>query len=311
VKSIAVVGDVIWDRYVYVQTSRRAQEANIPVWDQLGEEVRPGGAANVAVNVAMLAHHAGFPETVVVKLFGMSSSVRGAFDDVPPPGVTRGSGLSVVSPIVKNRFVSSKGEYLFRHDNRKRVRSVVNTLHENPDQRWDVVVFSDYDKGTIDADVVRFFSERSNVVVIDTKKKDLSIYSGIVTRSLLNVNEKEYSSQLGFNFIPERLFSEVVVTLGDKGARIGVMNEDKCGVYRIDTETIRSRPRNVVDVTGCGDTHTAACALRLAFDSDVRGAVMYANDCAGVKVEMFGACAPPPQDPLLSRGSMEEDARRL
>lgn len=300
-KSIAVVGDVIWDRYVYVQSTRRAQEADIPVWDQVDEEVRPGGAANVAANVAALSRHEGFPEPVIVKLFGMSADVRGVFGDVPPPGVTRGSGLSVVNPIVKNRFVSPQGEYVFRHDNRKRVGSVLNALRENSDQSWDAVVFSDYDKGTIDVDVVRFFSERSKVVVVDSKRSDLSIYSAIAARSLLNVNEKEYSSQLGFNLVPERLFSTVVVTLGERGARVNVLRDDRQGLYRVESETISSCPRNVVDVTGCGDTHTAACALRLAFDDDVRAAVMYANDCAGSKVQMFGSCSPPPQDPLLSR----------
>ena len=51
---VLVVGDVMLDRYWYGPTSRISPEAPVPVVKVENIEERPGGAANVAMNIASL-----------------------------------------------------------------------------------------------------------------------------------------------------------------------------------------------------------------------------------------------------------------
>lgn len=296
VKKVLVVGDVMVDRYTFVSTDRIAPEAPIPVWDEVRTEQRLGGAANVAHNLKSLG-----PE-IEVYLAGIVEMKR----NLP---LLQGAGIDVItlcthgSTMLKHRYVDEKSlRYLFRADSFKKFPEKDVTFFEEmlshflPEKRFDAVIFSDYDKGTITDKVVRLARACSDLVIVDSKRLDLSMYQN---SKILKVNEHEYARQGLCSAYPyvEMLFENVVVTKGARGAELrqsemvndpavsnGVVNLR----YKIHTEQFPVSSVNAKDVTGCGDTHTAAMAFSLLVNKDIRLAIKFANACAQSVVQKFG-----------------------
>ena len=290
-KSVLVVGDVMIDRYIHVRTERNAPEASIPVWDELRKENRLGGAANVAHNLKSLGK-----DDLIVYLAGIVGHEdrkmisRTGIDTILCTGA---------ETMLKQRYVDEGGKFLFRSDNKKSFsmdskQSFKSCLsHFLPGHSFDAVVFSDYDKGTIDEEIVSMLSHRGKFVVVDSKRIDLSLYRG---SSFLKLNESEYSAQIsrGPYDCVEELFDGVVVTLGSRGAELRQHDKKRSSQskYAIDVEHFPTQAADVVDVTGCGDTHVAAFTFSLLNGHDPRSSVRFANVCASKVVNLFGTSVP-------------------
>lgn len=290
-----VIGDVMVDRYTYVRTTRRASEAPIPIWDVVGVEQRLGGAANVARNLKAIGK-----EEIEVVLAGIVGRDRGFCDLADAVGVKLGFCVGSTT-MVKHRYVEHESlRHLFRIDSATRFPSddseyfglfigEVGAL-----DRFDAIIISDYDKGTVTERVAEIVREnRPRLVVVDSKRRDLSLYDGF---EVLKVNDLEYLVQSsGLSGVPypcvERLFDYVVVTKGAAGAELRQCEKAKTDGkrYVVHSEFFPVESvQKVVDVTGCGDTHTAAMAFSLLKNGDVRAAVRFANVCAREVVQKFG-----------------------
>jgi rfaE bifunctional protein kinase chain/domain len=284
-----VIGDVMLDRYTWVETSRKAPEASIPVWDTLEEKMNLGGAANVAANIKALGG-----SEVDVFLAGIVGSSAEANDLLNQFQINRKYCPSGGSPMIKHRFVenvSGTDSIIFRNDNFKKfasddVKHLESMVRLADLSSFDVVVFSDYDKGSINWQLVYFvkhYCTKSGAkLVVDSKRTDVSIFSGF---DVLKVNEKEMSV-LPKKFVLED-FAAVVETLGSRGAFLHQKNKE--------IEYFPTSPREAVDVTGCGDTHTAAMAFALAKAKDLRWAIKFANVAAGNVVQKFGTSVVDPK----------------
>lgn len=304
-KRILVVGDIMVDRYTYVFSERVAPEAPIPVWDKVEHENRLGGAANVAHNLVALGG-----DEVEVYLAGIA--------DAPAKRMFSRLGIDTVlcsgaETMYKDRFVDKQTmSYLFRCDNMRKFsaegkssfRKCMDILSRG--LLFDAVIFSDYDKGTIDNEIVQLAAQQSMLtnqalVVVDSKRIDLSIFKG---SHVLKVNESEYSTQVshGPYRCVEELFRAVVVTKGSKGAElrqavksvvdnrtnVPVVIDSNENTYIVNSEEFPTIAVNARDVTGCGDTHTAALTFSLLKNDDIRLAVKFANECARNVVQKFG-----------------------
>lgn len=293
-KKVLVVGDIMVDKYTYVQSSRYAPEAPIPVWDQIRNENRLGGAANVAHNLKALGG-----EDVEVFLSGI-------VDQQDKKMISR-LGIDTIlcdgfESMRKHRYVDEKtSKIVFRCDDRLTFhRQSHESLelclqHFMRGHMFDAVIFSDYNKGTITQKIVDLVVPCTKLRVVDSKRLDLSMYRGM---DLLKLNESEYGSQGLCSAYPyvEALFDHVVVTKGSKGAQLrqaergqevgkeGVINLK----YVVHAEEFPSVAVNAIDVTGCGDTHTAAMTFSLLKNNDLRMAVKFANECARNVVQKFG-----------------------
>lgn len=298
-KRVLVIGDVMFDKYNYVKSERQAPEAPIPVWDLQRIEYRPGGAANVAANIRSIADKAD-PMNVAVYLLGIAN-------DGCESNALNNHGVSslYLTPgrsMIKERFVND-GKIIFRHDDSKRFDQDDVSYFEKLalgykfKQTFDVVVFSDYDKGTLTKKVVDHFRTMSRISVVDSKRADLGIYDGC---NVLKLNEFEYSKQVSLaanspSKTPvEMKFANVVVTKGAKGAELRQFqgarydSENNTVSYSTFTEEFPTAKVKQVDVTGCGDTHTAAMTVSLINDPDPRRAVKFANEYASQVVQKFG-----------------------
>jgi rfaE bifunctional protein kinase chain/domain len=319
-KRVLVVGDIVLDHYIYVTSSRRAAEADIPVWDHELIEYRLGGAANVANNLKSLGG-----QEIDVQLAGIAARTGHTNHDrnfIAAAGI----GTMLVGgteTMYKHRYVDCNNKsrnIIFRADNFTRFdwkeveeyeRFFCGFVGEVGTDA-DVVVVSDYDKGTVTPKIMEsvFKMMKGRAVIVDSKRSDLSIFEGA---QVLKLNELEAGAQVGNpKYIPmERLAPYVVVTKGAAGAELRMYDPklSRGRSYVVHTEQFGTETAEPVDVTGCGDTHTAALAFSLLENSDVRRAVRFANACATAAVRKFGTSAVYPRDVKgYDASDREEDA---
>lgn len=288
--NILVIGDIILDEYRYVDSKRLSPEdPSIPVYDDVYSDCRPGGALNVARNIKFL-----LGDFAKVTIAGICSDLHevGKYisGDVCDYWLVDGA-KSPYNTMRKTRFFSGL-KYLFRVDNIKKFNTAYipknffsewckNHLSENlKDKRFDVVVFSDYDKGTLNETLISEIKKLSVFSVVDSKRSDLSIFGRC---NILKVNSGEYEKSKTHH----NQFTYVVKT-SDNGADV-FTNTGFTSNHRV-------KRLDAIDLTGAGDTHTAALASSLVYRwknwDDFKFAVEYANVCAGDVVMKLGTSVP-------------------
>lgn len=288
---VLVVGDIILDRYVYGDTSRISPEAPVPVVKVCKVEERPGGAANVAVNVAALG--------LKVNLMGVSGdddNARSLESQLDKYGVEslllRQGGYSTIAKL----RVLSQNQQLLRLDYEASADMVDSSLmlphYQDLIVGSDVVVLSDYAKGSLKS--VRGFIDvaRKNEVpvLIDPKGKDFERYRGA---TLLTPNLSEFRAVAGdWHGEPEldekatdlciKLeLDRLLITRGKEGMTL----------YERHRGRVVHQPavaHEVFDVTGAGDTVIATLAAALASACSIEDAIRFANTAAGLVVEKLG-----------------------
>lgn len=278
-KKIIVVGDALLDEYVEVESERCSQEdAYVPILDVVRRTEVPGGAANVAVNIASLGD-------VEVSLCSVTYNDL----DLRKYGVIEG-GI-VGSELVKTRYVDADGKLITRVDSAKRFDDEDIDYFESMFlktraclQNYDAIVISDYDKGLVTEEVARACIDSGKLTIVDSKRADLSIFRGA---DILKVNENEFAKNVSGEF--ETLTKYVVVTLGPRGAKLLTTQKQSDNRYRIDEEHFATDRVPVAYTVGVGDTHTAALAVALVEDfNDVRKAVKFATACATIAATKQG-----------------------
>jgi bifunctional ADP-heptose synthase (sugar kinase/adenylyltransferase) len=296
---VLVVGDIMLDRYVHVETHRRAQEVPIPVWDEVSRETRLGGAANLANNLKAIGG-----DDFNVDLLGLAPG-DSVFDALRRAAGFDSLCINVNHGMEKTRYVS-EGTIFFRSDNMTRFRQrdadeLASMFYrfEAPEKDYDAVVVSDYDKGTVTPRLVSMLT-RFPVRFVDSKRRDLRTFKSF---DVLKVNEHEFSEQVSNREYPgpfEALFDNVIVTKGAFGAELRKFDPsstEKRYLVHCEDFPLEGSPRDrdvtrPVDVTGCGDTHTAAMLVSYLKTGDIRLAVRFANRCASAKVRKFGTGVP-------------------
>ena len=302
---VAVIGDVMLDRYLMGDTERISPEAPVPVITVDDEVSVPGGAANVAVNVAAA---------------GARVSLAGAIGDDDTGTALRDAiasldistaGLLVVPgrPTTSKLRVIARGQQVVRID-----REVTNPL---PDRfrdaflvsahamigKADVVLVEDYDKGTIDAamaaELVAAGRRRNIPIVVDPKLKNFFAYSGA---TVFKPNRRELETAFGTHFMGDdadledarqRLGAEhLLVTLGREG--MAVVSPGAA------MQVSASAARDVFDVSGAGDTVAAWIAVALAAGANLAEAAWLANAAAGIEVSKRGTASVSPAELLTS-----------
>lgn len=280
---ILVVGDIVIDKYTYLQTERSAREAQIPIWDRVRTTVLPGAAAAVAQDLKILF----VEEPVDVYLAGIVGGSKGRnqmydIGIIPAPLVGH-------STMIKERFVEYKTlRYLFRVDDHLRFPEMdVTGFKMNFDYfahpQYDAVVVVDYDLGTVnDRTLARIQEMGCPLRVVYTRKHDISQFTGY---DILKVNKNEAGSIHPQPF--EDKFGYVVVTKGPDGAELRQAEQLGSAKYAIHTEQFPVEKKTKVrDIVGVGDGFLAGLVFSLLYDrQDVRRAVRFANGCASSMIQ--------------------------
>jgi D-beta-D-heptose 7-phosphate kinase/D-beta-D-heptose 1-phosphate adenosyltransferase len=182
---------------------------------------------------------------------------------------------------VKKRILC-KGRQLVRVD----LETVCEALNPIIDEKVDVIVVSDYAKGVVGENTVKTLKENYDVpIIINGKPKNVRYYMGA---DVVVFNKKEANEVLDYLrsiYNPDPTYADiagyfnilyVVVTKGDEGIEAYDGSELRY--------TVEARKVDVKDITGAGDTVTAALALELANSGDMGKAIALANFAGGVKV---------------------------
>ena len=291
---VLVVGDVILDRYVHGNTSRISPEAPVPVVKVENTEERPGGAANVAMNIRALG--------VAVQLIGITGDDDSAdtlISQLQKAGVecnfVRQQGFSTVTKL----RVLSKHQQLIRLDYETDGNSVeVEALHELYAEmlgQVDIVVLSDYSKGSLQfvEDLIKQAKERNVRVLVDPKGNNFPRYYGA---SFLTPNYKEFETIVGQCESEEELVEKAIALCESLALDALLITRGENGMSLIDTSSnnvlhLPAHAHEVFDVTGAGDTVIATLAASLASEYELAQAVNYANLAAGLVVEKLGAAS--------------------
>ena len=303
---ILVVGDAMLDRYWDGTVDRISPEAPVPVLRVTRRFERPGGAANVAANLAALGAAVSLIALVGEdedghRLHALLDDAGVAFDRVAEPGWPT---------IAKIRCVSRHHQMLradFETPPPAALRTRLALQFARALPVHDVVVLSDYAKGALDdcGPLVAAARAAGKPVLVDPRGRDWSRYAGA---TLVKPNLAALDGEIGpvadeaererrVTALRRRChWPHLLLTRGEDGMTLF----DDAGVTRE-----RAHQREVHDVTGAGDTVLATLAWRMAEGDDVADAMRWASLAAGLAVQAFGTA-------VLSREALIDawDARR-
>lgn len=290
-KKIIVVGDVMLDRYWLGDTSRISPEAPVPVVRINESDARPGGAGNVALNIAALG--------VAVSLFGLVGEDEPARELSNALLASDVDAQLVASPelntITKLRIVS-RHQQLLRLDQEKDFSlfdsvMLLEKILLSIDQA-DLVVLSDYNKGTlanICPQIINRCRQMSIPVVIDPKGNHRQRYKNA---TLLTPNMSEFQQMVGDCESEMEIEKRARELIADLKLDALLITRSEKGMTLVDSErvvNIPSRGREVFDVTGAGDTVIAVFAAACAAGESFHAAALLANQAAGIVVGKLGA----------------------
>jgi len=250
-KKILLIGESCIDVFKYGDCYRLNPEAPTPVLVPSKEVTNDGMAANVKHNLEFLLNQ--------------------KIDFVTNKEI-----------IEKVRFVDDESNYiLLRVDNDNKIKQLtideINIKIPLPLNNYDLIIVSDYNKGLISDDVLKYIIDNSKISFVDTKRV-ISDWAENVT--YLKINEKEsVNEQHKDLLLTPKFFNKTIVTMGKYGCKLG---DTIIGCDSVD----------VRDVAGAGDTFLSAVASKYLMCGDIITSMEFANKCASYVVSQKGVTLP-------------------
>ena len=292
-KKICVIGDFMLDSYTRGSVKRISPEAPVCVLKVKKQERLPGGAGNVALNCKALGADVfacGRLGDDFASMY-LKQALEESFID---------TSCMIFEPEfetpLKNRFMAEYQQLLrvdFENDQPLLsathiavVEKFKKHLHE-----FDLVLISDYNKGFLTkellADVIALAKSRKIPVFVDPKGRDFTKYQGV---TLIKPNfqeaflasgleEKASLDQIAEKLLETSKSNHLLITRSEKGMSL------YSGHTRCDVEAIT---KEVIDVTGAGDTVIATLAVSFASGIDLNTCMKFANIAASCAVEKLG-----------------------
>jgi rfaE bifunctional protein kinase chain/domain len=294
---VLVAGDVMLDRYWFGDVERISPEAPVPVVKITRTEDRPGGAANVARNVATLGAQATLLSVIGTDEPGTALERLLAADRVQA-SLHRDPALSTT---VKMRVIGRQQQLLRIDFETPPSHEVLATKLADFDRlvaATDLVILSDYGKGGlahIEAMIGRA-GAAGKPVLVDPKGDDWGKYRGA---TVITPNRAEFRQVVGRWRDADEMSAKARALRAelDVGALLVTRSEEGMSLYTADgAEDIPAVAREVFDVSGAGDTVIATLGVMLAAGADLRLAVRFANAAAGVVVGKLGAAVVTPDE---------------
>lgn len=306
---VAVIGDIMLDHYIWGDAKRISPEAPVPVIDVARDSYVPGGAANVALNIASLGgkailcgrtanDDAGEQLCKALHTAGVSYDQRFARNEAPTILKTR--------VIVRNqqlcRLDREVGPSAYSLEEDDHIFQVLEEKIKNVD----AVIFSDYAKGVVTTSLVERIQKitegKGIFLSMDPKPRRLIQFSGL---DLMTPNRTEAIALSRLELEPHEPFpaeeickilwqrykpKHLVITLGSDGMLLSTEgNALKC---------IPTMAKQIFDVSGAGDTVIAALTAALASGAAFSDAAHFANLAAGVVISKVGTATATPEEIL-------------
>ncbi len=290
---VLVVGDVMLDRYWHGDAMRISPEAPVPVVHVGNREGRPGGAGNVALNIAALG-----AATSLVGVVGKDDEGEELKSRLNAAGVYCDFLQSADKPTITKLRVISRHQQLIRLDFEQAfdAQDIVglDTKVANLLDNAQTLVLSDYAKGGL-AEVAALIQlgRRKNIpVIVDPKGTDFNKYRGA---TLLTPNLSEFEAVVGRSASEEELVSKGLRLVQALGLEALLITRGEHGMTLIRPNSpelhLPAHAQEVFDVTGAGDTVISVLAASMAAGHSMAAATMLANLAAGLVVGKLGTAA--------------------
>jgi D-beta-D-heptose 7-phosphate kinase/D-beta-D-heptose 1-phosphate adenosyltransferase len=305
---VLVLGDVMLDRFVYGSVERISPEAPIPVVKVERLVDMPGGAANVARNIAAMGARAILLGVVGEDLWAQELRAQLKLSPSIEAHLIADSSRPTS---VKTRYVAD-GQQVMRADRESRIALAAGLERILLDQfsatlrDASVIVLSDYAKGVLSDSVARtaidIARRAGKTIIVDPKSKDFSKYRGatILTPNRLELQQAsgrecgndEQVADGARHILEEGICDVMIVTRGRDG--MSVIQGNGSAVH------LPTAARQVYDVSGAGDTAVAAISLGIAVGAEVDQAAALANIAAGIVVGKRGTATVTPSEILAA-----------
>ena len=290
---LLVIGDVMLDRYWHGAASRVSPEAPVPVVRVGNEENRPGGAGNVALNIAVLGSAAR-----LIGIIGNDATGSELNSRLSAAGVYCDFLRSDDKPTIAKLRVISQHQQLIRLDfEQPFAKPDVTGLYQKAKALIDdaqILVLSDYGKGALQGieQLIELGKSRNIPIIADPKGSDFEKYRGatLITPNLsefeevvgVSQNEKELVNK-GLKLVTDLNLEAILITRGENGMTLIRPNSPELH--------LPARAQEVFDVTGAGDTVISVLASAMAAGDNLADATALANLAAGLVVGKLGTAA--------------------
>lgn len=238
---ILVIGDSCTDVFVYGKCQRLCPDAPVPILIPT-KKIENGGMAKNVYN-----------------------NIKSIYDDV--------NLITNENVITKTRYVDEKtNQMMVRVDSENNLSERVKNLDKIIFSNYDIIIISDYCKGFLNEDDIKFICDNHKNVFIDTKKL-LGDYC--INAKFIKINEFEYENNIKSGVLIDKFYNNLIVTLGDKGCKY------KEKIYSVDKVDIK-------DMTGAGDTFISTLAVEFIRSNDIDKSIEFANKCSTIIVQHKG-----------------------
>lgn len=299
---IAVVGDVMLDTYWFGNSDRISPEAPVPVVAVKGKEFRIGGAGNVALNLRSLGVKVSMHSVTGTDEDGLLLELMIKEKGIDTEGVWKSNDRITTNKI----RIISRNQHLLRLDYEvvddlpaeKEQSFIEKTLQQFEQDKPDLVIFEDYNKGVLTAKVIEALIEycKANGIAtaVDPKRKNFFAYKGV---DIFKPNLKEAKEAL--NIIENNVTLDAMKHMHaalhyQLQHRISLITLSEKGMfYEHDAQAhiIPAHVRSIADVSGAGDTVIAVAAVVFAASGDVKLMAEIANLAGGLVCEEVGTVA--------------------
>ncbi len=289
-KQVAVIGDLMIDRYIWGHVNRISPEAPVPIVDLETEQARLGGAANVAMNIKSLGG-----EPFLMGVIGADNSGKQLLELVRESNFKLNGIITDPSrPTTVKTRVIAHSQHVVRIDRESKSDisysiqdEIVDVLRHNIDS-IDAIILEDYNKGVIVASLIKQVIELANrhnkVVTVDPKFHNFFDYKNV---TVFKPNRKEVEEILGMRIKNEEDAAQagktllnklsakcILLTLGEQGM---TLFEENGTITHAETKA-----RNVIDVSGAGDTVISTLTIALAGGASTKEAATLSNFAGGI-----------------------------
>lgn len=242
---VLVIGEICTDRFVYGEIERLSPEAPVPV-------LKP----------VQIIENSGMAGNVVQNLLAINNQLQ----------ITHWHQSETIT---KTRYVEKKSNHMFiRVDEGESIKcKPILNINDDVIKESDIVIVSDYNKGFLSLDNIKYIGELSKISILDSKKV---LSDDVISKhTFVKLNKNEYISN---SHLKNK--TNLIVTLGSSGAMIN------------DTIFESPNPSETIDVSGAGDTFVAAFILKYFEIRNVEKAIKFANKIASTVVSKRGVVTP-------------------
>ena len=296
-RHILVIGDAMIDAYFIGSVDRISPEAPVPVISVVQKDQRPGGAANVALNLVSLGAKA-----TLCSVIGADNEGRELKTLLQTEGIdTRGLMVDEKRPTTIKTRVIAANHHLLRIDHEttkaipKKIEEAVIAFVESIITSVDAVILQDYNKGLLTKKVIERVIEICNShnipSIVDPKKDHFFTYKHC---TLFKPNRKEIKEglktdkDLGEISNVEEAAAELMQKLECDNVMV-TLSED--GVFiksKFEQQHIKAHPRKIIDVSGAGDSVVSVAALCMASGMNISEIAALSNIAGGLVCEKVG-----------------------